>query len=207
MIHYFLTLGGLILARLIIIYFFGSGRDANMDILNIKSAFSTFLVIPLIEEIIFRDYLIFKLSTYEYKNVISCVIFGIVHFFNMFIENKNASTHDKIIYSMITIPIITYMGYVCALQNNILKAIIIHGTYNVISVYLTLFLYIIKGTSNRVKPKERRVVSKRRHSLPKNKHIKDSIYLIDIHSNIEDLWKHNLFPKSTNMTNLLLCDA
>jgi hypothetical protein len=215
--------------KIILYVFFGSSQNSYMLKPVLRSAVSLFFIIPLLEELLFRDYLIMKLDGYQYKNIISSVLFGLIHIPNPFMTLNYTSINDKIIYFLISTPTITYLGYVCALQNNILLSVMIHCVYNIITVYTTAILYsyknknvekIVKKDANKTLNKinssnmssimmanmyaskdkftdltEKKVISIRRHSIPKYKNDKKDCFLASTDTTIRDLWKHPLHNK------------
>lgn len=183
----------MMLIRLLAVYLFGSKQNPDMFSQSFKVSLNIFLIVPFFEELIFRDYLIWKFDDYEYKNIITAVIFGLVHLPIPLATYLNI--RDKIIYLLISVPILIYVGYICALQNSILKSTFIHCIYNVITTYAIILLYKYTSKKTTKISMNRRYIRNRRNSLPKYKDKKEEYSFINVHSTIKDLWKDDLMNK------------
>lgn len=114
-------------------HFYGSYK--NIKNFKLTKYYVSIMFLSIVfEELLFRDYFIIKFYNYENKELLSGLLFGLVHISNIFAKPQIRTDLDKIIYVTTAIPVISYMGYFCALQHNILYAIMIHTIYNIISL-------------------------------------------------------------------------
>jgi hypothetical protein len=212
MIIHYICLSIFALIILIIQNFYGSFNTTLLK--PTRSLFVGLFVLVIIEEILFRDYLMTKMTDYENKEILNGILFGLIHVPNIFLARINTSNLDKLVYIFLGCPILAYMGYICALQNSLIKAIIFHTVYNFVALIIRKWLSSIKinkykslnigdGNSNLFDlDKKYFLPSKRRNSIPI--YPNDAYTLIDRsgiwlkpHKSVENLWinKFDKFDK------------
>ena len=108
---------------------------------NIKTLLQIFytgiIVMPLLEESLFRGVLKQYLSDYPYSDYVNGLIFGLVHI-------QNYSFHHNIFFTLLQIISASYGGYYLVQFESFLSAYLVHAYYNLVAIGGSLILYYLK---------------------------------------------------------------
>ncbi len=127
-------------------------RNTNLiPMLNFKNLlrelFAIGLMMPILEEALFRGVLKQYLADYTYGNIINSLLFGIAHAQNILVSDINIVLYQIVCAS--------YIGYYLVELNNFGYAFLIHSGYNILCTLMTyLYFYYNKDgydNSNSIK--------------------------------------------------------
>ncbi len=108
---------------------------------SLREIFAIGLMMPLLEESLFRGVLKQYLADYTYGNIINSLLFGLAHAQNILVADINI-----VLYQIVSA---SYVGYYLVQQDNFGHAFLIHACYNMSCTIIT-YSYVYYNKDNYV---------------------------------------------------------